>query len=376
VRRRDNLVAAGQMVVQAVFWFHPLVWWIGARLVHERERACDEDVIRLGSRPHVYAESILRTCQFYVEAPAACAAGVTGSDLKRRIEQIVRNHPREPLGRGRKTMLGAAAALAILGPIVVGAVTAPPVRAQVRVARATDERARQIVFHRPEGPFRVTNFTVRELIRFGYSIPDDYIVNAPAWIDTERFDLEMPWNEDPGAGEVQALVRNLLALQFDLTMRVEQRAMPAYVLTRAGSELGPQLRPATLDCTSAPGTGVAGVEPCDLRRDFNGFPNRVYVSGVTMAQFAEALNRDGLVRLDRPVVDRTGLDGRFDLEFGFLRGPHSGRDSLSVRALNAVMRTFGYPDLFDAIESQLGLKLEEQNAPVDVLVIERVTRPE
>ena len=51
------------MVVQALFWFHPLVWWVGARLIDERERACDEDVIRLGSEPQVYAESILKTCE-------------------------------------------------------------------------------------------------------------------------------------------------------------------------------------------------------------------------------------------------------------------------------------------------------------------------
>ena len=62
VRRRDNLTAAVHMLVEAIFWFHPLVWWIGNRLVDERERACDEEVVRLGSDPHVYAESILRTC--------------------------------------------------------------------------------------------------------------------------------------------------------------------------------------------------------------------------------------------------------------------------------------------------------------------------
>ena len=82
VRRRDNLAAALHMIVQALFWFHPLVWWLGARLVDERERACDEEVIRLGSEPQVYAESILKTCEFYVESRLACVAGVTGSDLK------------------------------------------------------------------------------------------------------------------------------------------------------------------------------------------------------------------------------------------------------------------------------------------------------
>jgi bla regulator protein BlaR1 len=58
-RRKDNLTAAIHMAVQAIFWFHPLTWWIGARLVDERERACDEDVLSRGCSPRAYAESIL-----------------------------------------------------------------------------------------------------------------------------------------------------------------------------------------------------------------------------------------------------------------------------------------------------------------------------
>jgi beta-lactamase regulating signal transducer with metallopeptidase domain len=77
------------MLVEAIFWFHPLVWWIGSRLVEERERACDEEVIRLGNQPHVYAESILKTCQFFVESPLTCMSGVTGADLKKRIVHIM-----------------------------------------------------------------------------------------------------------------------------------------------------------------------------------------------------------------------------------------------------------------------------------------------
>jgi len=59
VRRHDSLFAAIHMIVEAVFWFHPLVWWIGARLVEEREHTCDEEVLRSGSEPLVYAEGIL-----------------------------------------------------------------------------------------------------------------------------------------------------------------------------------------------------------------------------------------------------------------------------------------------------------------------------
>ncbi len=66
LRRRDNLAALFHLVVQTVFWFHPLVWWIGAQLITERERACDEEVIRRGSEREAYAESILKTCQFFL----------------------------------------------------------------------------------------------------------------------------------------------------------------------------------------------------------------------------------------------------------------------------------------------------------------------
>ncbi len=105
VRRRDNLTATIHMAVQAIFWFHPLVWWLGARLVDERERACDEEVLRLGNAPQVYAEGILNVCKLYMETPLACMPGVTGSNLKMRIEAIMKNQIRRELGRGSKFLL-------------------------------------------------------------------------------------------------------------------------------------------------------------------------------------------------------------------------------------------------------------------------------
>src|SRR3977135_4480344 len=62
-RRKDNLTAALHMLVEALFWLHPLVWWLGGRMIVERERACDEAVIQSGSNRRVYAEGILKVCQ-------------------------------------------------------------------------------------------------------------------------------------------------------------------------------------------------------------------------------------------------------------------------------------------------------------------------
>ncbi len=93
VRCFDNLCAALHMFVEAVFWFHPMVWWLGRKLEEERECACDEEVLALKHVPKVYAESILKVCELCVTPETAVVAGVTGADLKHRIAQILRGQP-------------------------------------------------------------------------------------------------------------------------------------------------------------------------------------------------------------------------------------------------------------------------------------------
>jgi beta-lactamase regulating signal transducer with metallopeptidase domain len=120
VRRRDNLWTSLHMLVEAVFWFHPLVWWIGARMVEERERACDEGVLSLGNEPGAYAEAILAICKLYVESPLACVSGVTGADLKKRIEAIMNNRIGLGLNLTKKLLLASAGAAALAAPIAIG----------------------------------------------------------------------------------------------------------------------------------------------------------------------------------------------------------------------------------------------------------------
>jgi len=120
VRRHDNLTALVHMTVQAVFWFHPLVWWLGARLIEERERACDEDVVRLGSDPETYATGILQTCRFQLESPVACVSGVTGAKLTRRIEEIMTKRATHSLTLRRKLLLAVVVLAGLVGPVLAG----------------------------------------------------------------------------------------------------------------------------------------------------------------------------------------------------------------------------------------------------------------
>lgn len=137
VRRRDNLTAALHMLVEAVFWFHPLAWWMERQMVREREQACDEAVVALlgegrggeaeagdaGCAPayaETYAEALLKTCRFCVESPLACVAGVTGGELKQRVLGIVSGRALLRMTWPKKLLLGAMAAGAVAAPVVLG----------------------------------------------------------------------------------------------------------------------------------------------------------------------------------------------------------------------------------------------------------------
>ncbi|HWY62141.1 MAG TPA: M56 family metallopeptidase [Rhizomicrobium sp.] len=119
-RRRDNLTAAVHMGVVALFWFYPLVWWIGTRLIEERERACDEDVVASGNDPNDYAAGIFKVCQFYRRSPLPCAAGISGTDLRKRIKAIVEGCGTLRLNSARKVLLVGSAAAVLAAPLLMG----------------------------------------------------------------------------------------------------------------------------------------------------------------------------------------------------------------------------------------------------------------
>jgi TonB family protein len=133
MRRRDNLMAALHMLVETLFWFWPPVWWLGARLIAERERACDEAVLAAGNDPLAYATSILKVCKFYVQSPLACAAGIAGANLSKRMETIMENRMLVRLNGLKKTLLGGAAAALVLTPLAAGLLWSPAQAAACKI---------------------------------------------------------------------------------------------------------------------------------------------------------------------------------------------------------------------------------------------------
>lgn len=379
VRRRDNLTASVHMLVEAVFWFHPLVWWLGARLLDERERACDEDVIRFGTEPQVYAESILRTCKFCLESPLACVAGITGSDLKHRIERIMNNHAAQQLNVWRRLLLVTTGVVTIAGPIAVGALNPRPLDAQ---SSTTDAEKRVFTtasvtptsdsrFYRftigPEGLFTWESVPLRQLILTAYR-NHDFRQSAgwPSWA-SDRFEVEAKAEGNPTEEQMWAMVRSLLEDRFKLRTHVETRELPVYALVKARSDgtLGARIRPtacAAKETVSLP-PGPADPKrpiplPCGGVRTLRG---SLQARFATMAYLVPALS----ALVGRPVFDRTGLTETFDLEVEWTPAPeHTPPAAPGVG-----------PATFAAIEEQLGLRLEPQTGPVGVLVIDHVERP-
>src|SRR5579871_3408054 len=263
VRRRDNLTAAVHMLVEAIFWFHPLVWWTGARLVDERERVCDEEVLARGSDPQVYAEGILRVCEFYLESPLVCAAGVTGSNLKKRIEAIMVHRMASKLHAGKKLLLTVMAFGIVAGPVVFGLLHPTPSRAAL-----SDESAGGIPagiesvmikqnttgetmppFHITSDPpgtgmgfmfnpdkFLATNATLPALIRVAYGVESFQITGGPDWLSSKRYDVVADFHgpTDDRSKDIMDQRRRtlqvLLADQFKLILHHENRQAPVYML--------------------------------------------------------------------------------------------------------------------------------------------------
>ncbi len=124
VGRLDNLSALLHVVVETLFWFHPAVWWVGSRLVTERERACDEEVLHMGADNRSYAEGILKVCNFGLRSPVAFVAGVGGPRLTERIEWILTRPRPATLSVSTRLLLAAIVAVTAGTPIAAGALGA------------------------------------------------------------------------------------------------------------------------------------------------------------------------------------------------------------------------------------------------------------
>ncbi len=232
------------------------------------------------------------------------------------------------------------------------------------------------------GSLGVTNMPLRRLIAFAYRmhpvLDRDRIV-GPDWVDTARFDIAARMSPEIPVAQIPDLLRTLLVERFKLAARQESREGPIYALltARSGGALGDQIRSTTLDCSqrsnfitidvtrTASIGGVETVKECGIIGNVDANGGVIRGGGRSMAELSKHLTG----RVNRTVVDRTGLTGSYDFVLRFTP------EGMTPRTDGAAGPSLDGTSLFTALQEQLGLKLEPQRGPVEFIVIDRIERP-
>lgn len=239
----------------------------------------------------------------------------------------------------------------------------------------------------PGGRVLATNMPVRPIITFAYQIAGYQLVGGPAWLNTDRYDLNAKMEESstevtptpsvPGANRanpMQIALRHLLEDRFRLKVHRETRELDIYALVpaRPGAGPGPGLKRSTTDCVALGAAAEAAARKGEPPKPFGvpgeplcgiaASPGRLRFGGLPAVSFPSAFSGPA----GRMVVDRTGLTGAWDFELTF--APENRGPDAPPADPNA-------PSFFTAIQEQLGLKLEPTKGPVDVLVIDSAERP-
>jgi len=256
-----------------------------------------------------------------------------------------------------------------LAVVAVAAAPAIAQRAEFEVASVklhTSSDQRVMMVAQPGGRFVAQNIPLRMLIRTAYQLQDDQIVGGPKWLATDRFDIEARAADTGPAINPQLLVmlQSLLAERFKLTTHRDKRELPVFALerTRPDGALGPGLRP-----TGCPDLEVdlSRLQRCANIQTGMGSLN---LKGMPFSQFTPYLSP----YVNRVVIDRTGLDGRYDIDLKWTPDPQGlppgAGPEPPANDPNAL-------SIFTAIQEQLGLKLSAAREMVEVLVIDTLEPP-
>jgi uncharacterized protein (TIGR03435 family) len=268
------------------------------------------------------------------------------------------------------TRLGLFLALIILG-------TALPLTSQVARFEVASIKpaAKDIALPGPSAPDRFyrRSISLLDLINYAFDMRAFRIFGADGWPSTEQWDISAKADRPLNLAEMRTMVQQLMADRFALKIRRETRDLPIYhmVVARDDKRLGPQMKPAAVDCEPF----RSGQRPMqEAPRDENGFPRcgtrfsigagirTARYDGTPTGRLAAFLQTD----VNRAVVDKTGLTGSFDIELTFA-------DEQFVLPPGATRREG--VSVFTALQEQLGLKLESARGPVEVLVVDSAQRP-
>jgi uncharacterized protein (TIGR03435 family) len=347
----------------------------------ERELCCDDLAVAVSGDALTYA-CALAQLESHRPAHLSAAVAVTGGRLSDRIARLL-GQPRPAVRGGWGPGILAAAILLVATTYgMFGQSNARPAFQSVSIKRSTSNWSER--FQHPMG--MSTNASLQLLIQFAYAnhdnpmlgqfspLPASQVIGGPAWIDSEGYDIKVKpgTNTDPKLWWL--MWQTLLTDRFKLKLHRETRDLPVYVLTAAqnGFKLPP---PKQADCVSFP--------PGTTPRYIPGKVDCGYVAGPAIGLGLPGLGIEGrkvriadlsrqlALILDRPILDKTGFTGEFDVKLNFT--PDAALVGLPSELWGPADPSL--PNIFAALEKQLGLQLTAARGPVEVLVIDHAERP-
>jgi uncharacterized protein (TIGR03435 family) len=232
----------------------------------------------------------------------------------------------------------------------------------------------------PGGRFTATNIPLQVLITFAYGIKDFQISGAPPWLMSEHYDIEAKAAGNPSQGEMEKILQPLLEDRLQFKFHREMKDLPVYALLVAKAGKLPQAEgdcgPRPTGPPPPPEPGKPFTAPCGL---FLMFPGHLQGEKVPITQLVDTLSRF----TGRTVLDKTNLTGKYDIKLDYTPeqgqfpalpgGAPPGGAPPGLPPLPAIDPNG--PSLFTALQEQLGLKLESQKGPVEMVVIDHVERP-
>ncbi len=423
MRRRDNLTASIHMAVETIFWFYPLVWWIRTRLVEEREKACDEEVLSSGKPSMAYAEGILEVCKHYVESPLVCVSGISGANLRKRIESIMENPLMSNLSLSKKMLIVGAGVFTLITPITIGLLGTRPTRAETHSQSAASQsamtaavlaapapapwqativrtpkpvllaQAAQVTTHQnvaapsqfataslavaqasqshqpafSQGSdsimYQATKFS--DIIQKAWPVawyqviwPEAWSSGGPPWSVgiQARYDLSATFPASTTPEQLQLMLQGLFADRLKLAAHWETQTLPVYALKVSAGGV-------KFQASADPSHPQALLSITPASYEFKPrFPKDPLPgpSGATLDQISQLVS----AKLDRRVVNLTGLNGVYDIDLVVPLVPGTAPGTLNAGWSNAAY--------ISALESQLGLTVVQETLPVRVLVIDNL----
>jgi uncharacterized protein (TIGR03435 family) len=361
VRRADWLSHCLARALCAVYWFHPLVWIAWRQLTLDAERACDDAVLRR-SESTAYADQLVGLARrLSTNAKSPLLAMANRADLATRVSAVLDSRQRR--GRAGKVSLGLACGAAVLLVVTISPLqmVAAPQGASAPIStgkfdavsvKLVDPNVQGEHSHEHSDPKRLAmTGTLHWFIERSYGITDGQLGGEPGWFTTRLYTLEAVNSTPATSDQMMLMLRAALADRFQLKLRQEDRDTPVFAVEVA-----------------AGGPKFMELKPGEVARDSPDVPDTFTRSFSSMKELITVLNGvfGGILKLERPIIDRTQLAGRYDMQL---------QTAIEIQTDDFGKRIQHLPNLSRDMQSELGLKLVPDRVKMPYFVVEQAAAP-